>query len=134
MTKVAFATPTRLPQVGPSVPSEGSAGHGNGMFKQAPSQQSYGDAGTKVPQLAGVLGVAAAFAGKRRVGRRHPRSRQAARSVCRARGGEEHMSDIAMWTGLTPGKEYRLQTKTCSVAPETRTIRSLDWDRDRFDI
>eukprot|EP00931_Biecheleriopsis_adriatica_P112168 TRINITY_DN8670_c0_g1_i3.p1 TRINITY_DN8670_c0_g1~~TRINITY_DN8670_c0_g1_i3.p1 ORF type:complete len:729 (-),score=165.12 TRINITY_DN8670_c0_g1_i3:95-2212(-) len=51
-----------------------------------------------------------------------------------ARGGEESMSKIETWTGLTPGKEYRLQTKTEKVAEDTVTIRSLDWDRDRFDI
>jgi len=38
------------------------------------------------------------------------------------------------WTGLTPGKEYKLQTSCQEIAEDTRTIRSLDWDRDRFDI
>jgi len=38
------------------------------------------------------------------------------------------------WTGLTPGKEYQLQTLCRQVAENTRTIRSLDGDRDRFDI
>jgi len=38
------------------------------------------------------------------------------------------------WTGLTPGKEYKLQTMCQEVAENTRTIRSLDWQRDRFDI
>jgi flavorubredoxin len=53
-----------------------------------------------------------------------------------ARGGEEpEMSEIQSWTGLTPGKEYRLQTMSIhKVAEDTSTIRSLDWDRDRFDI
>lgn len=45
------------------------------------------------------------------------------------------MSEIQSWTGLTPGKEYRLQTMSIhKVAEDTSTIRSLDWDRDRFDI
>ncbi|CAJ1377897.1 unnamed protein product [Effrenium voratum] len=53
----------------------------------------------------------------------------------RARGGELQMSEIESWTGLTPGKEYRLQTMSIEeVAKDTSTIRSLDWDRDRFDI
>ena len=38
------------------------------------------------------------------------------------------------WTGLTPGKEYKLQTLVRQVAEHTRTIRSLDRERDRFDI
>ena len=38
------------------------------------------------------------------------------------------------WTGLTPGKEYKLQTLSRQVAENTRTIRSLDRERDRFDI
>ena len=38
------------------------------------------------------------------------------------------------WSGLTPGKDYRLQTMTSEVAEDTSTIRSLDWNRDRFDI
>lgn len=44
------------------------------------------------------------------------------------------LSQEQSWTGLTPGKEYRLQTCCQEVAENTRTIRSLDWDRDRFDI
>jgi len=45
------------------------------------------------------------------------------------------LSEVATWTGLTPGKEYKLQTMTVKdVAKDTTTIRSLDWDRDRFDI
>ncbi|GBG88237.1 hypothetical protein CBR_g46804 [Chara braunii] len=39
------------------------------------------------------------------------------------------MSEVVMWTG---GK--RLQTQTAPIATDTTTIRSLDWDRDRFDI
>ena len=44
------------------------------------------------------------------------------------------LSEKESWTGLTPGKEYELQTQCCEVAENTRTIRSLDWQRDRFDI
>lgn len=33
-----------------------------------------------------------------------------------------------MWNGK------RLQTLVAGVAADTITIRSLDWDRDRFDI
>eukprot|EP00403_Amphidinium_massartii_P012737 CAMPEP_0178423798 /NCGR_PEP_ID=MMETSP0689_2-20121128/27872_1 /TAXON_ID=160604 /ORGANISM="Amphidinium massartii, Strain CS-259" /LENGTH=684 /DNA_ID=CAMNT_0020045399 /DNA_START=47 /DNA_END=2101 /DNA_ORIENTATION=+ len=86
--------------------------------------------------MAGGLAAAGASLGKRRLGHARRSLRRMRREVAlRARGGEEeHMSDVSMWSGLTPGKEYRLQTKTCSVADQTRTIRSLDWDRDRFDI
>jgi len=44
------------------------------------------------------------------------------------------LSQEQSWTGLTPGKEYRLQTMCQEIAENTRTIRSLDWQRDRFDI
>mmetsp|Transcript_122662 Transcript_122662/g.183498 ORF Transcript_122662/g.183498 Transcript_122662/m.183498 type:complete len:710 (+) Transcript_122662:120-2249(+) len=64
------------------------------------------------------------------------RQRKAARSLRqRRRIAEPNLSEVETWTGLTPGKEYRLQTMTVdSVAADTTTIRSLDWDRDRFDI
>jgi flavorubredoxin/flavin reductase (DIM6/NTAB) family NADH-FMN oxidoreductase RutF len=39
-----------------------------------------------------------------------------------------------MWEGLTPGKQYQLKTVTAGVADDTTTIRSMDLDRDRFDI
>ncbi|KAI7837261.1 hypothetical protein COHA_008875 [Chlorella ohadii] len=39
------------------------------------------------------------------------------------------LSPIEMWNG-----NKRLQTLVADVAPDTITIRSLDWDRDRFDI
>lgn len=39
------------------------------------------------------------------------------------------MSPIEMWNG-----SKRLQTLVADVAQDTITIRSLDWDRDRFDI
>lgn len=39
------------------------------------------------------------------------------------------LSGINLWQG---GK--RLQTQVQQVAENTVTIRSLDWDRDRFDI
>ena len=88
----------------------------------------------------GSLHKAGAFAGTTaRTGdtesQKAPRS---ARTALAARGGEERdveMSEIRSWTGLTPGKEYRLQTMSIEeVAEDTSTIRSLDWDRDRFDI
>jgi len=64
--------------------------------------------------------------------------RTAQRTALAARGGEERdveMSEIQSWSGLTPGKEYRLQTMSIeAIAEDTSTIRSLDWDRDRFDI
>jgi hypothetical protein len=36
---------------------------------------------------------------------------------------------ITLWAGAK-----RLQVVAADVAPATRTLRSLDWDRDRFDI
>eukprot|EP00894_Picocystis_sp_ML_P005244 jgi/Pico_ML_1/55761/g1405.t2 len=42
---------------------------------------------------------------------------------------EIQLSRVEEWTG---GK--RLQTQVAEVAPGVTTIRSLDWDRDRFDI
>jgi len=35
---------------------------------------------------------------------------------------------------LTDRIQNRLTTQTAEIAPDTTTIRSLDWDRDRFDI
>ena len=42
--------------------------------------------------------------------------------------GPNKLSDIDMWNGK------RLQTLVADVTTDTITIRSLDWDRDRFDI
>jgi hypothetical protein len=39
-----------------------------------------------------------------------------------------HTSGVELWNGK------RLQTQVAHVAQDTITIRSLDWDRDRFDI
>eukprot|EP00898_Chlorokybus_atmophyticus_P006844 jgi/Chlat1/7160/Chrsp57S06825 len=39
------------------------------------------------------------------------------------------MSEVEIWTG-----NKRLQTQIAEVAQDITTIRSLDWDRDRFDI
>ncbi|CAI5528953.1 unnamed protein product [Closterium sp. Naga37s-1] len=39
------------------------------------------------------------------------------------------MSRVVKWD-----QEKRLQTQTTTIAADTTTIRSLDWDRDRFDI
>lgn len=38
------------------------------------------------------------------------------------------MSKVEMWNGK------RLQTQVLPLAEDTTCIRSLDWDRDRFDI
>jgi flavorubredoxin len=35
---------------------------------------------------------------------------------------------------LTENAQKRLTIQTVEIAPETTAIRSLDWDRDRFDI
>jgi hypothetical protein len=39
-------------------------------------------------------------------------------------------SEVALWGG----DKRRLQTQTFDLAQDTVCIRSLDWDRDRFDI
>lgn len=39
------------------------------------------------------------------------------------------MSELEKWQG-----EKRLQTQVLPIAKDTVAIRSLDWDRDRFDI
>ena len=39
------------------------------------------------------------------------------------------LSEVSLW-----GDGKRLQTQVAPVAADTLTIRSLDWDRDRFDI
>lgn len=44
------------------------------------------------------------------------------------RQAEVGMSDVALWNNK------RLQTQVLPLAEDTVTIRSLDWDRDRFDI
>lgn len=99
-------------------------------------------AAAKVPAIAAVPNASATatsrisgnFAGASRSSLSS--SSASSRTCLAARGGEEpEMSEIQSWTGLTPGKEYRLQTMSIhKVAEDTSTIRSLDWDRDRFDI
>ncbi len=44
-------------------------------------------------------------------------------------GPELFMSEVVMWNG-----NKRIQTQVLPVTNNTITIRSLDWDRDRFDI
>mmetsp|Transcript_9557 Transcript_9557/g.20353 ORF Transcript_9557/g.20353 Transcript_9557/m.20353 type:complete len:623 (+) Transcript_9557:94-1962(+) len=39
------------------------------------------------------------------------------------------MSEVVMWNG-----DRRIQTQVLPIAADTVSIRSLDWDRDRFDI
>jgi len=88
-------------------------------------------------QVPSTPSMASAFAGVSTPGARQS-DRNTARTALSARGGarggEESVSRVETWTGLTPGKEYRLQTQSETVGQDTRTIRSLDWDRDRFDI
>ncbi|GJP61923.1 hypothetical protein CLOP_g19037, partial [Closterium sp. NIES-67] len=66
-----------------------------------------------------------------------PRGMQAASQNVRPRSVEVRavateaptkMSRVVQWE---QGK--RLQTQTTTIAADTTTIRSLDWDRDRFD-
>jgi hypothetical protein len=39
------------------------------------------------------------------------------------------LSEKILWKG-----EKKIQTQVSHVTDDTTTIRSLDWDRDRFDI
>lgn len=39
-----------------------------------------------------------------------------------------------LMVALTENAEKRLTIQTVEIAPNTTAIRSLDWDRDRFDI
>ena len=67
--------------------------------------------------------------------RRGARARRAVDTTTRAKAvaeppaSEVRSSDITMWEGTK-----RLQTQTTEIGPDTTCIRSLDWDRDRFDI
>eukprot|EP00245_Coleochaete_scutata_P010402 TRINITY_DN3632_c0_g5_i1.p1 TRINITY_DN3632_c0_g5~~TRINITY_DN3632_c0_g5_i1.p1 ORF type:complete len:665 (+),score=115.10 TRINITY_DN3632_c0_g5_i1:96-2090(+) len=58
--------------------------------------------------------------------RRHGRVGVASAAVAVA---PAKMSKVVKW-----GEGKRLQTQVAPIAPDTTTIRSLDWDRDRFDI
>ncbi|KAG2499462.1 hypothetical protein HYH03_002409 [Edaphochlamys debaryana] len=71
--------------------------------------------------------VSAQPAVPRRVGRVQLATRAQAAAV--ASEPTYSMSKVAMW-----GDNKRLQTQTLPIAEDTVTIRSLDWDRDRFDI
>jgi hypothetical protein len=58
------------------------------------------------------------------------------RGVCRVRAAAataaptpSKLSAIEVWNG-----DKRLQTQVFPLAENTTAIRSLDWDRDRFDI
>lgn len=45
---------------------------------------------------------------------------------------EEVGASMSPFVEVAPGK--RIQTQVLPLAPDTLSIRSLDWDRDRFDI
>lgn len=42
---------------------------------------------------------------------------------------EPRVSRMEKWQ-----ESKRIQTQSVVIGPETKTIRSLDWDRDRFDM
>lgn len=80
--------------------------------------------------VSGGAAVAPAFGSARR---RSMQENVGRRGVATKALGQ--LSEVETWEGLTPGKTYNLQTMTLhDVAKDTTTIRSLDWDRDRFDI
>jgi hypothetical protein len=57
------------------------------------------------------------------------RSRGVARAAVAVAPEKGAMSKVEKWGG-----DKRLQTQTAQIAQDTTTIRSLDWDRDRFDM
>jgi len=57
------------------------------------------------------------------------RARGVARAAVAVAPEKGAMSKVEKWGG-----DKRLQTQTAQIAQDTTTIRSLDWDRDRFDI
>ena len=79
----------------------------------------------------GLASTAPALSLSRR-GTRTPRALDTttrAKAVAEPPASEVRSSDITMWEGTK-----RLQTQTTEIGPDTTCIRSLDWDRDRFDI
>jgi len=44
------------------------------------------------------------------------------------------LSDVAVWSNPANNENYKLQTQIVKLTNDTTVIRSLDWDRDRFDI
>jgi len=44
------------------------------------------------------------------------------------------LSDEQIWTNPANEENYKLQTQIMKLTEDTTVIRSLDWDRDRFDI
>ena len=63
------------------------------------------------------------------VSRRAVQSTTRAKAVAEPPASEVKNSDIQMFEG-----SKRLQTQVTEIGPDTTCIRSLDWDRDRFDI
>jgi hypothetical protein len=78
----------------------------------------------------GSLAVSAAAAPRPGSGNSQPAQRVAtdAAAVLEAETSSPIMSKIEMWQGK------KLQTQVFPLAKDTVAIRSLDWDRDRFDI
>lgn len=62
---------------------------------------------------------------RREIGRQYIGARAQSAAVAEP----PQLSQIELWQ---EGK--RLQTQTCPVVPDVTTIRSLDWDRNRFDM
>ncbi|KAL4448067.1 hypothetical protein ABPG75_005286 [Micractinium tetrahymenae] len=91
-------------------------------------------ASQRAGQVAAPLAAGRASVPMRRQQRREAqRSRRhlhiASAAAVDAPAAAPKLSEIEMWNG-----NKRLQTVVADVAPNTITIRSLDWDRDRFDI
>ena len=62
-------------------------------------------------------------------GKSKPRLRIGTRTAAGAVDATPKLSEVFTWK-----EDKRIQTQVLSVAEGTTTIRSLDWDRDRFDI
>jgi len=58
-----------------------------------------------------------------------PRLRIGTRTAAGAVDATPKLSEVFTWK-----EDKRIQTQVLPVAEGTTTIRSLDWDRDRFDI
>jgi flavorubredoxin/flavin reductase (DIM6/NTAB) family NADH-FMN oxidoreductase RutF len=108
-----------------------------GLRGSLPRQEAATSAGSlQVPAMAAAVGACFASRSITRKKRAVKIQRQdgGVPTAAATTGHPAAFSGHATWTGLTPGKEYQLQTMTANVAKDTTTIRSLDWDRDRFDI
>lgn len=108
---------------------------------QAPAARApHAFSGARKPRTLSVSAAAAAPGGggaaspSPRPGSPVPQQRvattaEAAATLEAAAASSPVMSKVEMWSG-----DKKLQTQVFPLAQDTIAIRSLDWDRDRFDI